>query len=155
MNLTPRMRRILDAAEEEARQLGHSYIGTEHVLLALLSDADGLAGKALRSAASVEQIRQRLHELMFPAPLADFPDHPRPWSSCIVRDASGTPMKHGKWMKQYYVDREGRPVRNNEGKLVHTDLDESGRPVFEPGGKPRLIEVPVGPGELGQNGDPL
>jgi len=24
-------------------------------------------------------------------------------------------MKHGKWMKQYYVDREGRPVRNNEG----------------------------------------
>jgi ATP-dependent Clp protease ATP-binding subunit ClpA len=40
-------RAVVVAAQEEARRLGHDYIGTEHVLLALLADADGAVTRAL------------------------------------------------------------------------------------------------------------
>jgi len=60
MDLTPRLRKVLVQAEEEAGRLGHSYVGTEHVLLALLADVGGLAGKALKSAASADDIWRRL-----------------------------------------------------------------------------------------------
>jgi ATP-dependent Clp protease ATP-binding subunit ClpC len=45
MDLTPRLRKVLVQAEEEAGRLGHSYVGTEHVLLALLADAAGLRAR--------------------------------------------------------------------------------------------------------------
>jgi hypothetical protein len=44
---TPRATRCLDRALTEALSMGHNYIGTEHVLLALFSDPDGLAAKFL------------------------------------------------------------------------------------------------------------
>jgi ATP-dependent Clp protease ATP-binding subunit ClpA len=44
---TPRARHAVVAAQEEARDLGHNYIGTEHVLLGLLNVPEGLAGRAL------------------------------------------------------------------------------------------------------------
>ena len=44
---TPRARRGVVAAQEEARGLGHNYIGTEHVLLGLLSEPEGIAARAL------------------------------------------------------------------------------------------------------------
>jgi hypothetical protein len=44
---TPRASAILTAAPEEARRLGHSYVGTEHVLLAIASDTECLATKVL------------------------------------------------------------------------------------------------------------
>jgi ATP-dependent Clp protease ATP-binding subunit ClpC len=44
---TPRARRSVVAAQEEARGLGHNYIGTEHVLLGLLSEPEGIAARAL------------------------------------------------------------------------------------------------------------
>ena len=44
---TPRARRSVVAAQEEARGLGHNYIGSEHVLLGLLSEPEGIAARAL------------------------------------------------------------------------------------------------------------
>ncbi len=44
---TPRARRVLDHAETVARSLRHNYVGTEHLLLALFDEADGLAAKVL------------------------------------------------------------------------------------------------------------
>jgi ATP-dependent Clp protease ATP-binding subunit ClpA len=44
---TPRARRAVVAAQEEARALGHNYIGTEHVLLGLLTEPEGVAARAL------------------------------------------------------------------------------------------------------------
>ena len=46
---TPRVRKLLTLAGEEARKLRHTYIGTEHILLAMLRDEDGLAWQALSS----------------------------------------------------------------------------------------------------------
>ena len=47
MTLTPRAKRVIDLSYDEARQLGNNYIGTEHLLLGLIREGDGLAGKVL------------------------------------------------------------------------------------------------------------
>ncbi len=47
MQLTPRAKRVIDLAYEEAKQLDNNYIGTEHLLLGLLREAEGLAGRIL------------------------------------------------------------------------------------------------------------
>jgi len=46
---TDQARRVVVLAQEEARTLGHNYIGTEHILLGLLSEREGLAAQALNS----------------------------------------------------------------------------------------------------------
>jgi ATP-dependent Clp protease ATP-binding subunit ClpC len=46
---TPRAKKVLELAVEEARLLGHNYIGSEHLLLGLVREEDGIAGKILRS----------------------------------------------------------------------------------------------------------
>jgi ATP-dependent Clp protease ATP-binding subunit ClpC len=47
--LTPRVKRVLTLAAREARALNYNYIGTEHILLGLLREGDGVAAKILRS----------------------------------------------------------------------------------------------------------
>ncbi len=47
MQLTPRAKRIIDLAYDEARQLSNNYIGTEHILLGLIREGEGLAGRVL------------------------------------------------------------------------------------------------------------
>jgi hypothetical protein len=46
--LTPRTQRVLDRARGESVQLGHNYIGTEHLLLALAAEENGIGGRVLR-----------------------------------------------------------------------------------------------------------
>ncbi|MDP2166818.1 MAG: ATP-dependent Clp protease ATP-binding subunit [Thermodesulfovibrionales bacterium] len=46
---TPRAKKVLELAVEEARLLGHNYIGSEHLLLGLVREDEGIAGKILRS----------------------------------------------------------------------------------------------------------
>jgi ATP-dependent Clp protease ATP-binding subunit ClpC len=46
---TPRAKKVLELAVEEARLLGHNYIGSEHLLLGLIREEEGIAGKILRS----------------------------------------------------------------------------------------------------------
>jgi ATP-dependent Clp protease ATP-binding subunit ClpA len=47
MQLTPRAKRVIDLAFDESRQLGSDHIGSEHLLLGLVREADGLAGRVL------------------------------------------------------------------------------------------------------------
>jgi len=47
MTLTPRAKRVIDLAYDEARSLNNNYIGTEHLLLGLIREGDGLAGRVL------------------------------------------------------------------------------------------------------------
>jgi len=47
MTLTPRGKRVIDLAYDEARNLMHNYIGTEHLLLGLIREGDGIAAKVL------------------------------------------------------------------------------------------------------------
>ncbi|HEX9235375.1 MAG TPA: Clp protease N-terminal domain-containing protein, partial [Actinomycetota bacterium] len=61
---TDRARRVVVLAQEEARMLNHNYIGTEHILLGLVSDGEGVAAKALDSLRiSLPQVRRLVEEI--------------------------------------------------------------------------------------------
>ena len=49
---SPRAKRVLELSLEEARQLGHNYIGTEHLLLGLIREGEGVAARVLENLAS-------------------------------------------------------------------------------------------------------
>jgi predicted dehydrogenase len=58
---TPRVKKVLALAAREAQSLNHTYVGTEHILLGLLRDQDGIAGRVLRALDIVpEQTRQEI-----------------------------------------------------------------------------------------------
>ena len=62
---TDRARRVVVLAQEEARLLNHSYIGTEHILLGLIHEGEGVAAKALESLSiSLEAVRNQVEEII-------------------------------------------------------------------------------------------
>jgi hypothetical protein len=78
---TDRARTVLVLAQEEARLLNHSFIGTEHILLGLIHEGDGVAAKALRTfGISLEAVREKVEETIVvsgAAPMAPPPFTPR------------------------------------------------------------------------------
>src|SRR3974390_56480 len=57
--------RFIVLAQEEARMLNHNYIGTEHILLGLIHEGEGVAAKALESLGiSLEAVRQQVEEII-------------------------------------------------------------------------------------------
>src|SRR6201990_284610 len=79
---TDRARRVVVLAQEEARMLNHNYIGTEHILLGLIHEGEGVAAKALESLGiSLEAVRQQVEEIIGQgqqAPSGHIPFTPRP-----------------------------------------------------------------------------
>ena len=62
---TDRARRVVVLAQEEARLLNHNYIGTEHILLGLIHEGEGVAAKALESLGiSLEAVREQVEEII-------------------------------------------------------------------------------------------
>ncbi|GAA5166967.1 ATP-dependent Clp protease ATP-binding subunit [Ornithinimicrobium tianjinense] len=62
---TDRARRVVVLAQEEARLLNHNYIGTEHLLLGLIHEGEGVAAKALESLGiSLDAVRQQVQEII-------------------------------------------------------------------------------------------
>jgi ATP-dependent Clp protease ATP-binding subunit ClpA len=62
---TDRARRVVVLAQEEARMLDHNYIGTEHILLGLIHEGEGVAAKALESLGiSLDAVRQQVEEII-------------------------------------------------------------------------------------------
>ena len=62
---TDRARRVIVLAQDEARMLNHNYIGTEHLLLGLIHEGEGVAAKALESlGVSLEAVRDQVEEII-------------------------------------------------------------------------------------------
>ena len=62
---TDRARRVVVLAQEEARMLNHNYIGTEHILLGLIHEGEGVAAKALEALGiSLEAVRSQVEEII-------------------------------------------------------------------------------------------
>jgi len=62
---TDRARRVVVLAQEEARMLNHNYIGTEHILLGLIHEGEGVAAKALESLGiSLDAVRQQAEDII-------------------------------------------------------------------------------------------
>ena len=78
---TDRARRVVVLAQEEARMLNHNYIGTEHILLGLIHEGEGVAAKALESLdISLGGVREKVQEKIGPgqnAPSGHIPFTPR------------------------------------------------------------------------------
>src|SRR6059036_2822239 len=58
---TPRVKKVLALAGKEAKALNHTYVGTEHILLGLLREGDGVAARVLKNLdVDIEQTRQEI-----------------------------------------------------------------------------------------------
>ena len=62
---TPRAKKVLELSLREALQLGHSYIGTEHILLGLIREGEGVAAQVLQKlGADLNRVRQQVIQLL-------------------------------------------------------------------------------------------
>ena len=101
IGFTPRAKRVLELAFDEARQLGHTYIGTEHILLGLIREGEGVAAQVLRNmGADLEGVRKQVVEL-------------------LGGGGSGGPGKSARSRKTPTLDQYGRDLTElaREGKL--------------------------------------
>ncbi|MCS7277145.1 MAG: ATP-dependent Clp protease ATP-binding subunit [Dehalococcoidia bacterium] len=65
IGLTPRARKVIELAVDEARRLGHHYIGTEHLLLGLVREGEGIAAGVLESlGVSLEKVRAEVSRVL-------------------------------------------------------------------------------------------
>jgi len=75
---TPRAKKALELALRDALSLGHSYIGTEHVLLGLIRESDGLANAILRDFdTDADTIRRAVLQALYDAQATGHPEPPR------------------------------------------------------------------------------
>ncbi len=64
---TPRVKKVLSLAAREAKALNHTYVGTEHILLGLLREGDGVAARVLKNLdVDIEQTRQEILKELAP-----------------------------------------------------------------------------------------
>ncbi len=83
ISLTPRAKKVIELAVEEARQLGHDHVGTEHLLLGLVREGEGIAAGVLVSlGADLERVRIQVLQVVSQAGM----------------DASGTPTAANRGM---------------------------------------------------------
>src|SRR5216110_2775050 len=65
IGLTPRAKKVIELAVDEARRLNHHYIGTEHILLGLVREGEGIAAGVLESlGVSLEKVRAQVIEVL-------------------------------------------------------------------------------------------
>ena len=65
VNLTPRAKKVIELAVEEARRLNHNYIGTEHLLLGLVREGEGIAAGVLESlGVNLEKVRTQVIQVV-------------------------------------------------------------------------------------------
>jgi hypothetical protein len=77
VSYTPRVKKVLALASKEARALNHTYVGTEHILLGLLAEGDGVAGHVLKNlGVDIVTTRQQILEELDPnlRPAANGPE---------------------------------------------------------------------------------
>jgi ATP-dependent Clp protease ATP-binding subunit ClpA len=152
---TDRARRVVVLAQEEARMLNHNYIGTEHILLGLAHEGEGVAAKALEALdIHLEAVRQQVEEIIGKgqhAPSGHIPFTPRAKkvlelslreSLQLGHDYIGTEhillglIREGEGVAAHVLVRLGADlnrVRAEVIKLVHGGHGEAERAV---GGRP-------------------
>lgn len=65
IHYTPRAKKVIELSMDEARKLGHSYVGTEHILLGLIREGEGVAARVLNNVGvSLNKARQQVLQLL-------------------------------------------------------------------------------------------
>ncbi|MBM7615342.1 ATP-dependent Clp protease ATP-binding subunit [Alkaliphilus hydrothermalis] len=106
MGFTPRTKRIFELSFDEARSLGHTYVGTEHLLLGLIREGEGIGAKLLiGEGLSLDKVRQEVLKLL---------------NSGGTKNPKQNPMEgHPQNNNTPTLDQYGRDLNNmaKEGKL--------------------------------------
>jgi ATP-dependent Clp protease ATP-binding subunit ClpC len=90
--LTPRAKKVIEYSKEEARSLNHNYVGTEHILLGLLREQEGVAAVVLTNLGlKLEEVRQEVLNVLGPGNVTSWeerramreslPDASDPWAA--------------------------------------------------------------------------
>ena len=142
---TDRARRVVVLAQEEARMLNHNYIGTEHILLGLIHEGEGVAAEALNGVGiSLDEVRQQVEEMVGPgriSPSGQIPFTPR---AKMVLELS---LRESLHMSHNYIGtehillgllREGKGVAAKVLVKLGADLNRVRREVNQliSGGRP-------------------
>jgi len=65
LGLTPRAKKVIELAVDESRRLGHAYVGSEHILLGLVREGEGIAAGVIESlGVTLERLREEIHTLL-------------------------------------------------------------------------------------------
>ena len=89
---TDRARRVVVLAQEDARMLNHNYIGTEHLLLGLVHEGEGIAAKALESLGiRLDPVRDQVEQIIGRGQQAPSGHLPAPTGPAPVRSAHSAP----------------------------------------------------------------
>lgn len=126
MQLTPRSKRVIDLAYDEARQLSNNYIGTEHLVLGLIREGDGLAGRVLaKLGVELERTRREVMTLQDSATKAPTAS---PSSPSVLDHANANPARSGlgeKFAEEFEkLEPEVQAALQGDG-VVLNDLPES------------------------------
>ncbi len=133
---TPRAKKVLELSLREALQLGHNYIGTEHMLLGLIREGEGVAAQVLKKlGADLSRVRQTVIQLLSGYPVTASEEMPTtgwipesgpscPWCSMPLEGALGY-----RTLVAAPDDDEGEPISlfllycKGCGGIVRTALD--------------------------------
>jgi ATP-dependent Clp protease ATP-binding subunit ClpC len=159
---TDRARRVVVLAQEEARMLNHNYIGTEHILLGLIHEGEGVAAKALESLnISLEAVRQQVEEIIGQgqaAPTGHIPFTPRAKKVLELSLREALQLGHNYIGTEHILlglIREGEGVAAQVLQKLGADLNRVRQTVIQllsgyTGGKGE--QTPGGQGESGPQG---
>jgi ATP-dependent Clp protease ATP-binding subunit ClpC len=159
---TDRARRVVVLAQEEARMLNHNYIGTEHILLGLIHEGEGVAAKALESLnISLEAVRQQVEEIIGQgqaAPTGHIPFTPRAKKVLELSLREALQLGHNYIGTEHILlglIREGEGVAAQVLQKLGADLNRVRQTVIQllsgyTGGKGE--QTSAGSGEGGQQG---
>jgi ATP-dependent Clp protease ATP-binding subunit ClpC len=164
---TDRARRVVVLAQEEARLLNHSYIGTEHILLGLIHEGEGVAAKALESMAiSLEAVRAQVEEIIGQggsSPSGHIPFTPRAKKVLELSLREALQLGHNYIGTEHILLgllREGEGVATQVLVKLGADLGRVRQQVIQllsgyqgPAGKSEQTPAGTGGGEKGEQGE--
>jgi ATP-dependent Clp protease ATP-binding subunit ClpC len=164
---TDRARRVVVLAQEEARLLNHSYIGTEHILLGLIHEGEGVAAKALESLGiSLEAVRAQVEEIIGQggsSPSGHIPFTPRAKKVLELSLREALQLGHNYIGTEHILlglIREGEGVAAQVLVKLGADLSRVRQQVIQllsgyqgPAGKGEGPAASVGGGEKGEPGE--
>src|SRR6266853_1094530 len=135
---TDRARRVVVLAQEEARMLNHNYIGTEHILLGLIHEGEGVAAKALESLGiSLDAVRRQVEVIIGQgqqAPSGHIPFTPRAKKVLKLADREARALGHNYIDTQHILlglIREGDGVAAQVLVTLGADLNRVRQQVIQ------------------------
>ncbi|MGJ4120996.1 ATP-dependent Clp protease ATP-binding subunit [Corynebacterium macclintockiae] len=117
---TPRAKKVLELALREALQLGHKYIGTEHILLGLIREGEGVAAQVLvKLGADLSRVRQQVIQLLSGYEGNEEEGGGEPAAAGVGSTGEGAPSRPGQKSNSLVLDQFGRNLTQaaKDGKL--------------------------------------